>query len=392
MNATTSNAGHAHPFLEPWLFGAGGTLLLVGIVMVTSASMTIADREFGDPFHYATRQALFAVLGAAAALSALMLPLRHWQRAAPLALLGGLALLVAVLIPGLGREVNGSTRWLALGGLRAQPSEIARLCFVIWLAAYVVKHGAELRHGFRGFAKPLGVLAAAAVLLLAEPDFGATVVLAVTMLAMLFVGGVRLRDMGVVLGIVALLLTAVAVAAPYRVARLTAFMDPWADPFDTGFQLTQSLIAIGRGEWFGVGLGQSVQKLFYLPEAHTDFVFAVLAEELGLLGVLAVIALYGVVVWRGLSLARRAAAIGHGFGAQLAIGITTWIGLQAFVNTAVTMGMLPTKGLTLPLLSAGGSSLVVVCFALGLLGRLHRELGPDGAVLWARKQGAEVTA
>jgi cell division protein FtsW len=390
MNATS--AGRAHPFLEPWLFGAAGTLLLIGIVMVASASMTIADRQFGDPFHYASRQALFAALGAAAALLALVLPLRSWERLAPLALVGGLSLLVLVLLPGLGREVNGSTRWLALGGLRVQPSEIARLCFVIWLAAYVVKHGAELRGGFRGFAKPLGVLAAAAVLLLAEPDFGATVVLAATMFAMLFVGGARLRDMALVLGVATLALVAVALASPYRVSRLTSFMDPWADPFDSGFQLTQSLIAIGRGEWFGVGLGQSVQKLFYLPEAHTDFVFAVLAEELGLVGVLMVILLYAVLVWRGLALARRAAAIGHGFGAQLALGITTWIGLQAFVNAAVTMGMLPTKGLTLPLLSAGGSSLVVVCFALGLLGRLHRELGPDGAVLWARKQGAEVPA
>jgi cell division protein FtsW len=390
MSAT--DAGRAHPFLDPWLFGAAGALLLVGFVMVTSASMTIADRQFGDPFHYATRQALFAMIGGLAALVALVTPLRTWERLAPLALLGGLTLLVAVLVPGIGREVNGSTRWIAFGGLRVQPSEVARLCFVLWLAAYVVKHGTELRAGFRGFAKPLGVLAAAAVLLLAEPDFGATVVLAATMFAMLFVGGVRLRDMSLVLGLAVLVLAAVAVASPYRVARLTAFMDPWADPFDTGFQLTQSLIAIGRGEWFGVGLGQSVQKLFYLPEAHTDFVFAVLAEELGLVGVLCVIVLYAVLVGRGLMLARRAAATGHAFGAQLALGITTWIGLQAFVNAAVTMGMLPTKGLTAPLLSAGGSSLVVVCFALGLLGRLHRELGPDGAVLWARKQGAEVPA
>ena len=390
MNATS--AGRAHPFLEPWLFGAAGTLLLVGIVMVASASMTIAERQFSDPFHYATRQALFAALGACATLIALVVPLRAWERLAPLALISGLGLLLMVLLPGLGREVNGSTRWLAFGGLRLQPSEVARLCFVVWLAAYVVKHGGALRSGFRGFAKPLGVLVAAAVLLLAEPDFGATVVLALTMFAMLFVGGARLRDIALVLGISSLALAAVAIASPYRVARLTSFMDPWADPFDTGFQLTQSLIAIGRGEVFGVGLGQSVQKLFYLPEAHTDFVFAVLAEELGLVGVFVVIVLYGVLVWRGLSLARRAAGVGHGFGAQLALGITTWIGLQAFVNAAVTMGMLPTKGLTLPLLSAGGSSLVVVCFALGLLGRLHRELGPDGAVLWARKQGAEVPA
>jgi cell division protein FtsW len=237
-----------------------------------------------------------------------------------------------------------------------------------------VKRGAAVRGSFAGFAKPLAVLGAMAVLLLLEPDFGATVVLAATMLAMLFVGGVRLRDFVGVVAVAGGVLVAVALASPYRVARLTSFMDPWADPFDSGFQLTQSLIAVGRGSWSGVGLGESVQKLFYLPEAHTDFVFAVLAEELGLVGVLLVLALYGALVWRGLALARRAALAGHGFGAHLALGVTVWVGLQAFVNIGVTLGLLPTKGLTLPLLSAGGSSLVVVCFALGLVARLHREL------------------
>jgi cell division protein FtsW len=307
---------------------------------------------------------------------------------APALLIAGFALITVVLVPGIGREVNGSTRWIALGPVRLQPSEMARLCFVLWLAAYLVKHAAEVRGGFKGFAKPLGVLAGAALLLLLEPDFGATVVLAATMFAMLFVGGVRLRDFGLVLCVAVAGLVGIALLQPYRVARLTAFMDPWADPFDTGFQLTQSLIAIGSGQLTGVGLGQSVQKLFYLPEAHNDFVFAVLAEELGFVGVLAVVLLFGVLVWRGLAIARAAANSGHAFGCYLALGLTCWLGMQAFVNAGVTMGLLPTKGLTLPLLSAGGSSLIVACAAVGLIGRVHRELGAGGAALWARKRAA----
>jgi cell division protein FtsW len=356
--------------------------------MVASASMTIADKLHHDPFHFVERQAVFALVGALAALVALQVPLKVWEAMAPALLAAGFALLTVVLVPGIGREVNGSTRWIALGPLRLQPSELARLCFVLWLAAYLVKHAAEVRGGFKGFAKPLAVLAGAAGLLLLEPDFGATVVLAATLFAMLFVGGVRLRDFAAVLLIAVAALAAIALLQPYRVARLTAFMDPWADPFDTGFQLTQSLIAIGSGELTGVGLGQSVQKLFYLPEAHNDFVFAVLAEELGFAGVLAVVLLFGVLVWRGLAIARVAAHAGHGFGSYLALGLTCWLGLQAFVNAGVTMGLLPTKGLTLPLLSAGGSSLIVAAAAIGLIGRVHRETCAGGDALWARKRAA----
>jgi len=290
------DAGRVRHAVDPWLFGAAGALLLLGLVMVASASMTIGDRVHGDPFHFVERQAVFALLGGLATVVVLQVPLAFWERLAPALLAAGIALLVVVLLPGIGREVNGSTRWIALGPMRLQPSELARLCFVLWLAAYLVKHAAEVRSGFAGFAKPLGVLAVAAALLLLEPDFGATVVLAATMFAMLFVGGVRLRDFLAVLVVAAGALVAVALLQPYRVARLTAFMDPWADPFDTGFQLTQSLIAIGSGQLTGVGLGQSVQKLFYLPEAHTDFIFSVIAEELGFLGVLAVLALYVLLV------------------------------------------------------------------------------------------------
>jgi cell division protein FtsW len=387
MNAPR-DAGRVQHALDPWLFGAAATLLLLGLVMVTSASMTIADKLHHDPFHFAERQAVFALVGVLAAIVVLQVPLRVWEAMAPALLVAGFVLIAVVLVPGIGREVNGSTRWIALGPLRLQPSEMARLCFVLWLAAYLVRHAAEVRGSARGFAKPLGVLAGAALLLLLEPDFGATVVLAATMFAMLFVGGVRLRDFAAVLAAAVAGLVAIALLQPYRVARLTAFMDPWADPFDTGFQLTQSLIAIGSGQLTGVGLGQSVQKLFYLPEAHNDFVFAVLAEELGFVGVLAVVILFGVLVWRGLAIARAAAKAGHAFGSYLALGLTCWLGLQAFVNAGVTMGLLPTKGLTLPLLSAGGSSLIVACTAIGLIGRVHRELGQGGDALWARKRAA----
>jgi cell division protein FtsW len=382
------DAGRAQHAVDPWLFGAAGALLLLGLVMVASASMTIADKLHHDPFHFVERQAVFALVGLLAAIVALQVPLKAWEAMAPALLATAFALLTVVLVPGIGREVNGSTRWIALGPLRLQPSELARLCFVLWLAAYLVKHAAEVRGGFKGFAKPLVVLGGAAGLLLLEPDFGATVVLAATMFAMLFVGGVRLRDFALVLLAAVAALVGIALLQPYRVARLTAFMDPWADPFDTGFQLTQSLIAIGSGQLTGVGLGQSVQKLFYLPEAHNDFVFAVLAEELGFVGVLAVVLLFGVLVWRGLAIARAAAHAGHGFGSYLALGLTCWLGLQAFVNAGVTMGLLPTKGLTLPLLSAGGSSLIVACAAIGLIGRVHRETCAGGDALWARKRAA----
>jgi cell division protein FtsW len=381
-------AGQALPAVDPWLAGSALALLMLGIVVVASASMTIADRQLGNPFYYVERQAMFAVAGLAAAGVAALFPLRFLERLALPLLAAGVALLTVVLVPGIGREVNGATRWIELPGLRFQPSEVARLCFVVWLASYLARHAEELRGSFKGFLKPLGVLAVCALLLIAEPDFGAVAVLFATALAMLFVGGVRLRDFLLLVVALGAAGTALALAAPYRVARLTAFMNPWADPFDTGFQLTQSLIAIGRGEWFGVGLGQSVQKLFYLPEAHTDFVFAVFAEEFGFAGTLLVIGLYALLVARGFIVGRRAAAAGHAFGAYLAFGVGAWLGLQAFVNIGVNMGLLPTKGLTLPLMSSGGSSLIVTLAALGLVVRVGRELRASDQTVWARKREA----
>ena len=361
----------------PLLFIAG-LILVIGLVMVASASITLADKTTGSPFYYLTRQMVFAAVGAGAGLLMYLLPLSWWQRSGYLLLMLAFALLAVVLVPGIGRHVNGSIRWVAMGPFRLQVSEPARLLIFVYLAGYIVRRGEELASGMKGFLKPMLLIGCAGLLLLMEPDFGATLVLTCTAMAMLFLGGARLRDFALCAGVGGLAFVILVLSSPYRLARLTGFLDPWQDPFSSGFQLTQSLIAIGQGQWFGVGLGQSVQKLFYLPEAHTDFLFAVTAEEFGLLGSLAIIGLYLMLTWRTILLARRAAKRGQLFGAHLAFGIGIWIGLQAFINVGVNMGVLPTKGLTLPLMSYGGSSLIVSCAAIGLLMRVDRETRESG--------------
>lgn len=372
------------------LLGAATALLLIGIVMVTSASITTADRSLGDPLYYLYRQVAFAGIGLVGALVLITIPTRWWEHLGVVALGLALLLLLAVLIPGVGRTVNGATRWIPLGPIGLQVSEPARLLFLIYLASYLVRHQDAVRHQLSAFLRPLGIAAIACVLLLAEPDFGAATVLLATVIGVMLLGGARWRDFALVTLGTGGALAALAVSSPYRMQRITGFLDPFADPFGAGFQLTQSLIAIGRGGWFGVGLGNSVQKLFYLPEAHTDFVFAVLAEEIGLLGVVVVIALYGLLVWRAFRIARAACAQGLGFQAYLAYGIGLWLGLQATVNMGVNMGLLPTKGLTLPLISSGGSSLLVTIGALALLTRIHHETlrarEPSGPMLKAARR------
>ena len=372
--------------LDPVLLTIVMTLLLGGFVILASASITISDKVSGDPFFYVERQLLAAVIGAAAGLFCLFVPMRIWQSVSPLLLLVGLALLCVVLIPGVGYEVNGSTRWVRFGVMNLQVSEPARLCLLVYLAGYVVRQQKALRERFVGFLRPMLVLSLVCGLLLAEPDFGAAIVLTATALAMLFVAGARIRDFLLFFSATLVAIVVLAVTSPYRMKRLTGFLDPWADPFDSGFQLTQSLIAIGRGEWFGVGLGNGVQKLFYLPEAHTDFVFAVFAEEFGLLGSLLLIALFLALLWRIFSIAKRAADAERFFEAYLAMGLGTWLGLQAFINVGVNMGLLPTKGLTLPLISYGRSSLIVTMAAIGLLLRIHHELVVDARPV-NRKRG-----
>lgn len=358
---------------DRWLVFAVLALLGLGLVLVASASIAIADRSSGEPFYYLVRQLVFLALGLGAAAFCLGVPAENWIRARYLLLAGAFALLVAVLLPGVGHEVNGAVRWLSLGPVGLQVSEPARLMILLYLSGYVAVRQDSLRTDLKSFLLPLGFVVLACILLLAQPDFGATTVLMATALAVLFAGGVRPRYFAVMLVLAALALGVLAMGSEYRLRRLTSFMDPWADPYDAGFQLTQSLIAIGRGEWFGVGLGAGVQKLFYLPEAHTDFVFAVFAEEFGLAGVLVMLSLYVIVVWRAFAIAAAAAAREQVFHASLAFGLGVWLGAQAFVNIGVNMGLLPTKGLTLPLVSYGGSSLIICMAAVGLLLRVGHE-------------------
>jgi len=372
--------------LDPVLLTIVLALLLGGLVILASASITISDNSTGNPFHYVERQLLAAAIGTAAGAFCLFVPMRIWQSLGPLMLLIAVALLCIVLVPGIGYEVNGSRRWVRFGVMNLQVSEPARLCLLMYLAGYVVRQQKALREQFVGFLRPMLVLTLGCALLLAEPDFGAAIVLVATALVMLFVAGARIRDFLLFFSAAVIAMVTLAITSPYRMKRLTAFLDPWADPFDSGFQLTQSLIAIGRGEWLGVGLGDGVQKLFYLPEAHTDFVFAVFAEEFGLLGSVALIALFMALLWRVFKLAMRAADTERLFEAYLAIGLGTWLGLQAFINIGVNMGLLPTKGLTLPLVSYGRSSLIVTMIAIGLLLRIHHELVVDAKPV-NRKRG-----
>lgn len=372
--------------IDPVLLTIVLTLLLGGFVILASASISISDNAAGNPFYYVQRQALAAVIGAVAGGICLFIPMRIWQSLGLLMLFVGLALLVLVLVPGVGYEVNGSTRWVRVGFMNLQVSEPARLCFLLYLAGYLVRRNEALREEFVGFLRPMLVMTFACVLLLKEPDFGAALVLLATALVMMFVAGARIRDFLLFFSTAVIAMATLAITSPYRMKRLTGFLDPWSDPFDSGFQLTQSLIAIGRGEWFGVGLGDSVQKLFYLPEAHTDFVFAVFAEEFGLAGSLILIALFLALLWRIFKLALRAADAERFFDAYLAIGLGTWLGMQAFINVGVNMGLLPTKGLTLPLISYGRSSLIITMICIGLLLRIHHELAVDAKPV-NRKRG-----
>jgi len=372
--------------IDPVLLTIALALLLGGFVILASASISISDNAVGDPFFYVQRQLFAAAIGAVAGGICLFIPIRLWQSLGPLMLIAGLGLLVLVLVPGIGYEVNGSTRWVRFGFINLQVSEPARLCFLLYLAGYLVRRNKALREEFVGFLRPMLVLTLACILLLKEPDFGAALVLLATALVMLFVAGARIRDFLVFFSAAIIAMAVLAITSPYRMKRLTGFLDPWADPYDSGFQLTQSLIAIGRGEWFGVGLGDSVQKLFYLPEAHTDFVFAVFAEEFGLAGSLILIALFLALLWRVFKLGMRAASAERFFEAYIAIGLGTWLGLQAFINVGVNMGLLPTKGLTLPLVSYGRSSLIITMICIGLLLRIHHELLVDAKPV-NRKRG-----
>ena len=358
-------------------------LLAIGVVMVYSASIVMAESSASTGFrawYFLVRHAIFVGIGVIAAFIAFQVPMKAWQRLAPWLFIGGALLLLLVLIPGIGRSVNGSRRWLSLGFVNLQPSELMKLAVVLYAASYAVRKAAflhaeqPLKHTLvRGFAPLFFVMVAIGSLLLLEPDFGAFVVIVAIAFGILFLGGL---DWRLFLGLLLLLpvgLAGILVAAPYRLQRLVAFLDPWSDPFGKGYQLSHSLIAFGRGEWTGVGLGSSVEKLLYLPEAHTDFLLAVTAEELGFAGIFVVIGLFVWLLYRTYAIGRQAARLERPFAALVAFGIGVWLGVQAFINIGVNMGVLPTKGLTLPLLSFGGSGIVANCVALAILMRADYE-------------------
>lgn len=365
---------------DPWLLTVTLLLLAIGFVMVCSASIDYAAHQIHDPFYFAKRHGIYLATGLFGMVVSLSIPIRFWQQHSQLLLLVGIGLLLLVLVPGVGRRVNGSQRWIAVAGFTFQVSELVKVFLLFYLSDYFVRYEKELMGAFRNFVKPLAVLGLIVFLLLLEPDFGTAVVMTMAALGVIFVAGIPLIRF-LMMFVATILLGALAIwLEPYRLKRLTTFADPWADDvkFDSGYQLTQSLIAFGRGEWFGVGLGNSVQKLFYLPEAHTDFVFSIWAEEFGLAGVAFVMALFALLIVRIITISMTAYRLRNKFIAYVAFGFAVIIGGQALINMGVASGLLPTKGLTLPFLSYGGSSLLVCCGMIGILLRAHWELQAAG--------------
>ncbi|MBL5860686.1 cell division protein FtsW [Serratia fonticola] len=346
-------------------------LAIVGFVMVTSASMPIGQHLAEDPFLFAKRDALYLGLAFGLSLVTLRIPMAVWQRYSNVMLLLSIVLLLVVLV--VGSSVNGASRWISLGPLRIQPAELSKLSLFCYLASYLVRKVEEVRSNFWGFCKPMGVMVVLAVLLLAQPDLGTVVVLFITTLAMLFLAGAKMWQFLAIIGSGVFAVGLLIIAEPYRMRRVTSFWNPWADPFGSGYQLTQSLMAFGRGEFWGQGLGNSVQKLEYLPEAHTDFIFSILGEELGYIGVVFALLMVFFVAFRAMSIGRRALEIDQRFSGFLACSIGVWFSFQALVNVGAAAGMLPTKGLTLPLISYGGSSLIIMSTAIVLLLRIDYE-------------------
>lgn len=358
---------------DKWLIGAVCGLMIIGLMMVASSSVMISTKYYHQPFHFLIRQVCYLLTGLVLSLFVVRTDSEFWERISVPMLVICLFFLCIVLIPGIGRSVNGSRRWLAFGPIGIQVSELVKLTLIFYLSGYLVRQQRAVSESILGFIKPMMILAFISFLLLLEPDFGATVVISGCVMAMLFLSGVKLRYYIGLMVLVVVALIGLALSSPYRVARLTAFLDPWADQYNSGYQLTQSLIAFGRGGFFGSGLGESIQKLMYLPEAHTDFLFAVLAEEMGLFGILIVMVLYGVVVARGLSIGYIAYNQERLFASFTAYGLTFWLGLQSAINMGVNAGLLPTKGITLPLLSYGGASMVINCVVIALLLRIDHE-------------------
>ena len=367
-------------FYDRWIVTCVLSLLALGLLMVASASMVISDRQFGYPFHYFIRQLIYLILGLIIAWIATHIPIRVWGKYSRFLFLFSFILLIVVLVPGIGKVANGSRRWISLGFISLQASEAIKSIAILYLASYLQRYQDEVRKKLKGFVKPMLLMIILSSLLLLEPDFGAAVIIIMTYMALLFLAGVRLWPFFVLLILIAMTLTLLTILSPYRLRRLTTFLNPWHNQFGSGYQLTQSLIAFGRGGLFGVGLGNSVQKLFYLPEAHTDFLFAVLAEELGLVGEILLIVLFTLLIGRIVIIGRRAENSSYLFSAYIAYGVALWLGLQALINIGVSVGMLPTKGLTLPFISYGGSSILINCLALGIVLRIAFEIEEDSNI------------
>jgi cell division protein FtsW len=359
---------------DPLLVIVSASLLAIGYVMMASSSLHLGIKETGNSLHYPIRQSLHIALGLILGICVALTPIRVWEKSGQWLFIFGILLLIVVLVPGLGVKVNGSTRWLSIFGMRVQVSEVVKFFSVIYMAGYVTRHQESIRKSIFALFKPIILFSGACILLLMEPDFGSAVVIMIIAMGIMFLAGARLSPFIILLSSGSVLAALLVYFEPYRMKRVTSFLNPWADAKDTGYQLVHALISFGRGEWVGVGLGSGIQKLFYLPEAHTDFLFSVIAEELGLLGVLTVIGLFALLVWRTFEIAAAAEQADERFSAFIAYGLGIWFGFQSFVNMGVNMGILPTKGLTLPLMSYGGGSMMIMCCAVALIFRIQSEV------------------
>ncbi|MGH1469769.1 MAG: putative lipid II flippase FtsW [Cellvibrionaceae bacterium] len=356
------------------LLGLVITVASIGLLMVASASMSLSESYYENPWHMVVKQGVFLLIGVVAAGCVAMIPVAMWQQYGWVLLVLTFVILLLVLVPGIGKKVNGSQRWLQVGPLTIQASELVKLFMVLFFASYLSRRHEELKSSWKGVLKPLSIVCVVAILLLLEPDFGGSVVIAGTVFAMMFIAGMKLWQFLSLLTAGIGVMGLVAVLSPYRMQRLITFLDPWADQFNSGYQLTQSLIAFGQGQWAGVGLGRSVQKLFYLPDAHTDFIFAIVAEEFGLIGAVILIALFAAIIIRILKLSKRAMLHNNSFISLAAFGIAILFAGQVFINMGVASSLLPTKGLTLPFISYGGSSVITSCLFIGVVLRLDWEL------------------
>ncbi len=374
MRGRARRRDRGEPAIDALLLVCVLGLLGLGFVMVASASLPIGTRDYADPFFFVVRHGIAVGLALLCGLICFAIPIQTWERSGIWLLLLGCALLLLVLVPGIGRTVNGATRWIPLGPFNLQPSELIKFVAVIYLSGYLVRRQLEVSSSLLGFIRPMVLIGFAASLIMVQPDFGTTAILIATVMALLLLGGAALWPLALLIATVTVGLVVLIWIEPYRLERVTSFINAFDDPFNTDYQLSHALIAMGRGEWLGVGLGNGIQKQFYLPEAHTDFLLAVIGEELGVLGVIAVILTFALITWRAFAIGARAQALGDDFAAYTAHGFGLLLGMQAFISAGVNTGLLPTKGLPLPFISYGSNALIVSVMMAALLIRIDFEL------------------